>query len=102
VAWLEASQTREEGMDEAIYKELMRNYRKRLDSLHARNDEETAGDHQAHVASRERRIDATRDAIQVERATAMRLRNDGKINDEVLRRIEYELDLSETRLAAVR
>jgi hypothetical protein len=38
----------------------------------------------------------------VERETALRLRSDGKINDEVLRHIQYELDLSETRLAAMR
>jgi CPA1 family monovalent cation:H+ antiporter len=40
--------------------------------------------------------------LKVERETALSLRNEGKINDEVLRHIEYELDLSETRLAAVR
>jgi hypothetical protein len=29
----------------------------------------------------------------------VRLRNEGRINDEVLRKIVHELDLSETRLA---
>jgi CPA1 family monovalent cation:H+ antiporter len=77
-------------------------YRRRLDSLHERADAETEEAHQAHTASRERRIDAARNVLKVERETALSLRNEGKINDEVLRHIEYELDLSETRLAAVR
>ncbi len=37
--------------------------------------------------------------MRVERKTAVRLRNEGRINDEVLRKLEHELDLSETRLA---
>jgi len=36
--------------------------------------------------------------LRLERTTAVRLRNDGRINDEVLRKIEHELDLSETRM----
>jgi hypothetical protein len=34
----------------------------------------------------------------VERETAVRLRNEGRINDSVLRRIERELDLNESIL----
>jgi CPA1 family monovalent cation:H+ antiporter len=41
----------------------------------------------------------TAELLRVERKTAVRLRNEGRINDEVLRKIEHELDLSETRLA---
>ena len=36
----------------------------------------------------------------VERQAALRLRDEGRVTDEILRDIEYELDLSETRLAA--
>ena len=36
----------------------------------------------------------------MERETVIRLRDEGRINDEVLRRIERELDLSESRTAA--
>ena len=39
------------------------------------------------------------DLLRLERETAVRLRNEGRINDEVLRNLERELDLSETRLA---
>ncbi len=102
LAWLEASQTAEQKLDLAIYNELKRTYSKRMDSLHPRGHEETDDDHNAHVVSRERRIDAMRNVIKVERETALRLREDGKVNDEVLRHIEYELDLNETRLTAMR
>jgi len=40
------------------------------------------------------------EALRVERETAVQLRVEGHINDEVLRRIERELDLSESRIAA--
>lgn len=36
--------------------------------------------------------------LEKERAEAIKLRNEGKISDEVLRKFEYELDLEETRL----
>jgi Na+/H+ antiporter len=36
--------------------------------------------------------------LEKERRDAIQLRNEGKISDEVLRKIEYELDLEETRL----
>jgi CPA1 family monovalent cation:H+ antiporter len=101
LAWLEASQRREQKLDLAIYKELTGNYQKRLDSLHIRGEEESEEDHREHLALREHRIDAMRDVLKVERDTALHLRNEGRINDEVLRRIQYELDLTETKLVAV-
>jgi CPA1 family monovalent cation:H+ antiporter len=88
--------------DLTVYKELTRMYRQRLDGLHVRGDQESEETHQAHTALRERRIDAARNVLKIERETALNLRNQGKINDEVLRQIEYELDLSETRLASIR
>jgi NhaP-type Na+/H+ or K+/H+ antiporter len=36
--------------------------------------------------------------LRLERETAVRLRNEGRINDEILRQLERELDLSETGL----
>jgi CPA1 family monovalent cation:H+ antiporter len=102
VAWLDSALAETEKTDAPIYKELARMYRKRLESLHERADAETEEAHSAHTALRERRIEAARSVIKVERETALGLRNGGTINDEVLRQIEYELDLSETRLAALR
>ena len=39
-----------------------------------------------------------RESLRVERQTAVRLRNERKINDETLRELERELDLRETDL----
>jgi 3,4-dihydroxy 2-butanone 4-phosphate synthase/GTP cyclohydrolase II len=40
----------------------------------------------------------TRELLQVERDAAVRLRNEGRINDEVLRQLEHDVDLREARL----
>ncbi len=50
----------------------------------------------------ERRTDSyrrfRREVIGAERRTLRRLRDEGRITDEVRRRIEYDLDLEEARL----
>jgi Na+/H+ antiporter len=66
---------------EALYDDLIEHYRQRLASV----------DHKY--------LELSREAWRVERETALRLRNEGRINDEVLRRIERELDLTESRFA---
>ena len=43
-----------------------------------------------------------REALDVERATLLRLRNERVINDEVLRRVQRDIDLAEARLWGVR
>jgi CPA1 family monovalent cation:H+ antiporter len=40
----------------------------------------------------------SREALKVERATILELRNQRAINDEVLRRIQHDIDLAEVRL----
>jgi len=40
----------------------------------------------------------TRDLLRAQRTTLIRLRNEGKIGDEVMHRIERDLDLEESRL----
>jgi CPA1 family monovalent cation:H+ antiporter len=42
--------------------------------------------------------DISRELARVERNTAIRLRDEGRINDDVLRQIERDLDLEEARL----
>lgn len=39
-----------------------------------------------------------RETLEVERATLLRLRNERVINDEVLRRVQHDIDLAEARL----
>ena len=44
-------------------------------------------------------LELLRQLMRIERHTAVSLRNQGRLNDEVLRRIEHELDLGEMRLS---
>jgi hypothetical protein len=44
-------------------------------------------------------VEVTRKLLSVERQTAVRLRNQRRISDELLREFERELDLSESKFA---
>jgi CPA1 family monovalent cation:H+ antiporter len=46
-------------------------------------------------------VELSRELLQVERRTAIRLRNEGHINDELLRQFERELDLAEARFLPI-
>ncbi len=87
----------EDGQSEyaSIFDDLEQHYRHRLAVL----DDSASGDgfSQQHYG---RHIDVSCDLIQVERNTAVNLRNEGRINDELLRKLERELDLEEERLRA--
>ncbi len=73
-----------------LYADLRQHYQHRLATL--KND---ASD--THTAHHLQYVKLSRDLLRVERQTAVRLRNEGRINDELLRDLERELDLSETR-----
>jgi CPA1 family monovalent cation:H+ antiporter len=67
----------------------------RIRRFSARFDDEDDGaiDQQSYAYQRLRRK-----VLEAERAEIIRLRNVGKINDEIMRRIERDLDLEDTRL----
>jgi Na+/H+ antiporter len=96
VSHLEDAQEKDVKESAPLYEELTRHYRQRLASLQL--GEGTRED----VADRVRFIQLFLEALHVERETAIRLRDESRINDEVLRRIERELDLTESRLGLVR
>jgi len=58
-----------------------------------------SGEGDSNPAHYARHQELKRELVRIERRTAVRLRNEGRINDEVLRRVEHELDLSEERLS---
>jgi CPA1 family monovalent cation:H+ antiporter len=93
VSFLEEAKVKDDAESAGLYEDLASHYRKRLASL--RPDDENPKD----ITDHERYIELSLETLRVERETAIRLRNEGRINDEVLRRIERELDLSEARLA---
>src|SRR6266478_5614800 len=77
-----------------VYDDIEQHYSERLATLTGESGE---GDsNPAHYA---RHQELKRELVRIERRTAVRLRNEGRINDEVLRRVEHELDLSEERLS---
>jgi CPA1 family monovalent cation:H+ antiporter len=91
---LEGAKQRDSEQSAAIYDDLVLHYRQRLASLQSRDESrEDAGEH-------DRQLGLSLEAMRVERETVIRLRDEGRINDEVLRRIERELDLSESSTAA--
>jgi CPA1 family monovalent cation:H+ antiporter len=76
----------------ALYEDLTRHYHQRLASL------QPGGGNQGAIADHERHLELSLEALRVERGAAIRLRDEGRINDEVLRRVERELDLNESRI----
>ncbi len=77
-----------------IYEDMIRHYRARLTLIESRG-EMVAPEQDIAVARYERNL--TQELRALERSTAVMLRNEDKINDELLRVIERELDLSEAR-----
>jgi hypothetical protein len=85
-----------EGEEFAVmYREIEKRYKHRLINLVGQDDQGVAVDRTGYA----RYLELTRSLLKAERDTAVRLRDAGRINDEVLRKVEHELDLTETRLA---
>lgn len=78
----------------AVYDDIARRYARRLSTLNPENAQDSAMSNKE--LARYRAVIS--ELLKMERKTAVGLRNDGRINDEVFRKIEHELDLSETRL----
>jgi Na+/H+ antiporter len=91
VAHLESARLTNPADSDEIYEDLISHYRHRLASLEPENENRDQAMHH------HRYLEISREAESVERKTAVQLRNQGRINDAVLRRIERELDLNESR-----
>jgi NhaP-type Na+/H+ or K+/H+ antiporter len=78
-----------------IYNDLEQHYKHRLASVGDPGDIQDA-EHAGHYS---RYLDVSRTLLEVERQAALRLRDEGRITDEVLREMENEMDLDETRLS---
>ena len=79
----------------AVYDDIARRYSRRLTSL---SKQDTDGNEMSNRELQRYRA-VLAELLRLERKVAVRLRNEGRINDEVLRKLEHELDLSETRMA---
>ncbi len=79
-----------------IYEDLASHYHHQLASLIAEHDAGHDGSSRhGHYA---KFLEVSREVLAVEREKIISLRDQGRISDEVLRRLQTELDLSETRL----
>ena len=95
LAHLEEARKKDGEEFDGVYKDFRERYKHRLARVMGESDEETG----ANPAVYARYVDLGRELLRAERRTVVRLRNEGRINDEVLRKVERELDLVESRLA---
>ena len=78
-----------------LYDDMAQHYRRKLLALGDTSDH-AEGD--VSPALHRHSVHLSRETLRVERQAAVRLLSEGRIDDELLRRIERELDLSEIRL----
>jgi len=78
-----------------VYDDLAHHYRARIASL---KEKEDGGDALAPMFYKQY-VEVSRKLLKIERQTAVQLRNQRRISDELLREIERELDLSESKFA---
>ncbi len=77
-----------------IYDDLQQHYQHRLSVLEGKS----GGDDDASAQFYGHALDLNLELLRTERETALGLRGEGRINDEVLRLLEHELDLRESQL----
>jgi monovalent cation/hydrogen antiporter len=82
----------------AVYDDLSQGYRSRLAGLSQEGTVSTDG---IGPGFYKEYVEVYRKLLKVQQQTAVRLRNERRISDELLRELQRELDLSESRLALV-
>ena len=76
-----------------MFGELIAGYQQMLDAMPAEREARAQG-----MVDQARRSAAILDVLQTQRAALLRLWDDGRIDDEVLRTLQRELDLEESRV----
>ncbi len=77
-----------------LYDDLAKHYAQRLASISNQRDELNTSSPELHDSY----LDLSHELLGTERQTAIQLRDDGRISDEVWHELEHELDLREARL----
>jgi CPA1 family monovalent cation:H+ antiporter len=93
IRYLEGERTRCSADDAHIYEDLIDRYEHRLNAIGT--DGEEPNNKEVQVARRLGTL--AKGAIERERSTVIELRDQGAISDDVLRTVERELDLEESR-----
>jgi CPA1 family monovalent cation:H+ antiporter len=81
-----------------VYDNLLKMYQTKIDKYSSGSEPETLLARQRTAKHQE----LMKEMLRVERRTAVQLRNEGAIDDELLRQLERELDLTEERLTIAR
>jgi monovalent cation/hydrogen antiporter len=76
-----------------MFGELIAGYQQRLDAMPAEREKRAQG-----LVDQARRSDAILEVLQAERVALIRLWDEGQIDDKVLRTLQRELDLEESRV----
>jgi monovalent cation/hydrogen antiporter len=95
--YLEGERKKDAAEFDSIYEDIAGHYRHRLTDVVGKDDADSNVGPEHH----QRLSRISRDLLRLERQTAVRLRNEGRINDETLRQLEHELDLRESGPAHV-
>ena len=77
-----------------VYDQLVRMYEIKIEKF----SDESAPETRRARGHMEKHSDLLREMVRVERRTAVELRNEGAIDDDLLRQLEREMDLTEERL----
>lgn len=97
LAHLDHSQKGNDPGTAEAYEDLSQHYHHRLAALNESGDE---AEERSAFGFYQRFVDLSRELLRVERHTAVQLRNQRRISDELLRELERELDLSDAQLLA--
>lgn len=92
IAYLSRKRAKRNGQSKLV-NELIALYQRRLDSLPPE-----VGAASMHNTDHSERRATMLEVLQVERDALIRLRDEGEINEEILRTLQYELDLTESRI----
>jgi CPA1 family monovalent cation:H+ antiporter len=93
IAHLELERKLDEPRFDHAYEDLLHQYEHRLLSVGGGSSQKGLLN-----AELEQRLQViAKDAVDVERRTLLRMRDEGRIGDDVLRTLEYELDLTDSR-----
>lgn len=77
-----------------VYDDLAQHYNHRLASINSQSQEQD----ELHAQHYAQHLELSRTLLDVERQAALRLRDEGRITEEVWREMENEMDLIDTRL----
>jgi CPA1 family monovalent cation:H+ antiporter len=97
LAYLEHSRDSDDPRFEPLYDDMIRVQERRRLLIDA---DASGGQHKTGREHLERYRDISRQVRAVQRATVLHMRNEGEIDDEVMRRLERELDLVEERFSS--